>query len=291
MPVLTLDMARSAPGAMDFAQLSAGFTHYQRVGPAHGNPVVLVHGLTTPCFAWDSTVGALVDAGHRVLRFDLYGRGLSERPHIQGGLADYVRQLKEISADWPCFDLVAWSWGCGVAAAFAVEFPEKVKRIVLLAPGGLGEGYQSTFRLLKIPLLGELFAATLGSVGLLRDVDKCFVQPEKFAWYKRRFREQLAWDGYDRLFLATMRHCPARLAPTYAALAEHSFPVDVLWGTADQKVPWTLQEEFVRLVPRAELHPIEGAGHAAQVEHPAKFNHVLLSLLGQESRLSLPIGP
>ncbi|MFB6346808.1 MAG: alpha/beta fold hydrolase [bacterium] len=61
-------------------ELSHGTTHYEVAGPRNGPPVVLIHGLTSSLFIWDEQFYRLAENGYRVLRYDLYGRGLSDRP-------------------------------------------------------------------------------------------------------------------------------------------------------------------------------------------------------------------
>ena len=79
-----------------FARLSDGMTFYRLSGPDSGVPVVLVHGFSVPSYIWDSTAVALSVAGYRVLQYDTFGRGYSDRPNVTYG-ADLVdRQLGEI---------------------------------------------------------------------------------------------------------------------------------------------------------------------------------------------------
>src|SRR4249919_2422345 len=78
---LTLDDAarRNAPNGK-FVQLSEGVTHYELGGPADGRTVLLINGFSTPYHIWDPTFVGLTKAGFRVVRYDLYGRGFSDRP-------------------------------------------------------------------------------------------------------------------------------------------------------------------------------------------------------------------
>src|SRR3954471_8601554 len=71
---------REAPGK--FVRLSDGVTHYQIDGPENGRVVVLAHGFSVPYYIWDSTAAALAGAGYRVIRYDTYGRGWSDRPDV-----------------------------------------------------------------------------------------------------------------------------------------------------------------------------------------------------------------
>ena len=66
--------------AGSFVRLPHGTVHYQLAGPERGRTVVLVHGFSVPYYIWDPTYDELVKKGFRVLRYDLYGRGYSDRP-------------------------------------------------------------------------------------------------------------------------------------------------------------------------------------------------------------------
>ena len=87
----------AAPGA--FASLPDGYTHYEISGPADSNGgrvVVLAAGFSVPYYIWDPTFSALTSAGFRVLRYDYYGRGYSDRPAIPFSDEMYVRQLDQL---------------------------------------------------------------------------------------------------------------------------------------------------------------------------------------------------
>ncbi len=65
---------------LSFLELSDGVVHYDVSGPEDGAVVVLVHGNAAPLFSWDNNIEALTGAGFRVIRYDLYGFGFSDRP-------------------------------------------------------------------------------------------------------------------------------------------------------------------------------------------------------------------
>jgi pimeloyl-ACP methyl ester carboxylesterase len=95
METLALDdVARASMPDKSFVRLSDGYTHYEWAGPENGQPVVLVCGALTPMFIWDYEFKALADAGFHVLRYDHFGRGLSDRPDYRSDL--YDRQLLEL---------------------------------------------------------------------------------------------------------------------------------------------------------------------------------------------------
>ncbi|MGB8981793.1 MAG: alpha/beta hydrolase, partial [Anaerolineales bacterium] len=82
---------REAGGS--FIQLSDGFTHYELSNPHAEETVVLVHGFSCPYFVYDLTFEFLTQSGFRVLRYDLLGRGFSDRPETVYNIDLFVRQL------------------------------------------------------------------------------------------------------------------------------------------------------------------------------------------------------
>src|SRR6185295_20195570 len=92
----TLDATTRSVLPGRFAQLTDGFTHYELGGPENGPVVVLAAGFSVPYYIWDPTFNALTAGGFRVLRYDYYGRGYSDRPAIPFTDEMYVRQLDEL---------------------------------------------------------------------------------------------------------------------------------------------------------------------------------------------------
>ena len=91
-----LDAAARKNASGDFIELSDGWVHYHFEGLESGPAVVLVHGFSVPAYIWDPTFQALADAGYKVLSFDLYGRGYSDRP-------DKVYDIDLLIPSWKIF--------------------------------------------------------------------------------------------------------------------------------------------------------------------------------------------
>ena len=91
---LTRDEEKNIPG--EFVDLPSGRTHFEVRG--EGSAVVLVHGYATPYYIYDKLFENFIKAGYRVLRYDLLGRGYSERVRADYTPELFARQLDEISA-------------------------------------------------------------------------------------------------------------------------------------------------------------------------------------------------
>ena len=139
MAKIKLDAQSRANLPGEFVELADGVVHYEVGGPVDGQKVVLVHGFTTPYFMWDNNFDELTGAGFRVLQYDLYGRGYSDRPHLVYGLDLYDRQLLNLldalNFNEPV-DLVGLSMGGPITGTFTDRHPRRVRKLTLLAPAG-----------------------------------------------------------------------------------------------------------------------------------------------------------
>lgn len=275
---LNATLAASKAGSTMIVHLPAGFTCVETSGA--GPAVVLVHGMTSPSLIWERVAPILAQAGFRVVRYDLYGRGLSARPNFPLTPEVYHAQLDTIIAD-NCVEppvVVGYSWGAGIVAGWAAPLANRVRRVVLVAPGGIGpEPWINP--VLRLPYLGELLVSLGGRRGLLADVARMFASPESTAAYLPRFVEQLSFEGYDRCFLSTLRHCPPTWESTYAALGASGIPVDGIWGNADIKVPIALAERLAPLIPHAKLRVVNGGAHGMPWEAPEAFSAALIAAI------------
>jgi pimeloyl-ACP methyl ester carboxylesterase len=276
----TLDDRARAGSGMAFVSLPEGVTAYRWEGPVDGATVILVHGYSTPSTLWDDTVPALHRAGYRTLRYDLYGRGWSDRPQGKYDLARFRRQLGDLRTaldlQGPAH-LVGLSMGGLIAADWTVQRPETVDRLVLIAPFNT----PVRVRALEWPLIGELLAHA-AYFPRQREMQKAnFVDPVHFERYAPGFETQLAYRGFRRAIHATLRqlirHDPL---PVYQALGRQPRPVDLIWGEQDQVVPLSQSGRVLRaLGPGARMHRIPGAGHLPQADRPEATHAALIEAL------------
>jgi pimeloyl-ACP methyl ester carboxylesterase len=102
-----------------FIQLPGGVTHYELSNPDQENTVVLVHGFSVPYFIFDPTFQFLTGSGFRVVRYDLFGRGFSDRPEARYNIDLFVNNL---ALDVPCFRGPGWLIGGDYHCTFTARF-------------------------------------------------------------------------------------------------------------------------------------------------------------------------
>jgi pimeloyl-ACP methyl ester carboxylesterase len=275
------EAARAAvPGA--HVRLGEGSVHYEQAGPAAGPPVLLVHGFSVPSYIYDPTFAVLAEAGHRVIRFDLYGRGASDRPRGDYTIARFTRQVDELldalEIDGPV-DLVGLSMGGAVVAAYANQHPQRVRRVVLIDPMATPHD----IGLLRWPLLGEYLFRVAVLPGMAAGQAADFVHPERFPDWSERYRAQMRSFGFGRAILSTLRHVITRdPLPDYRALGAQQRPVLLIWGVEDQTVPLALSARVREALGEHQFLAVPEAGHLPHLERPEVVEPDLLWFLGAQ---------
>ena len=70
----------------------------------------------------------------------------------------------------------------------------------------------------------------------------------------------------------------------YRRVASTAVPVLLVWGTADQTVPFHFSDDVRKSIPAAEFHPIDGAAHLPILEKAQRTDSLILAFLGRQPR-------
>lgn len=239
-----------------------------------GSLVVLLHPIGLDGGCWGGLPGALVAAGHRVLRLDLAGHGQSPavtRPRPMAAYADDVQAAIVLAGDGPAV-VLGLSFGGMVAQMLAIRHPDSVAALVLCGCGG---GFAEELR----PILRERgLAAERGGMAAV-------LEPTIERWFTPAFRDDPA--------VAPVR---ARLLADDAAgwsagwhaiadfearphLAQITQPTLVVGGERDAATPLAASEALARGIPGARFLALPAAPHMMQIETEAAFLPAVLGFL------------
>ncbi len=273
------DAARAgAPGR--FVRLRDGLTHYDLAGPAGGPLVVLLSGASVPFYLWDPTRDALAASGFRVLRYDYFGRGFSDRPDIRYDLEAFDRQLTDLLEALRIRDRVhvaGCSMGGVIAASFADRHAERVRSVTLVDPAF--QAAQNAPWPFRIPGVADLLAIVLARRMAAGELDD-FLHPERHPDWVPRYEVQMRYKGFRRSILATLRgDTLERPASSFTRLVQGPLPILIVWGTADRTAPFAGAAAVRAAYPRAEFHAIEDAAHLPHIEQAALVNSILVTFL------------
>ncbi|HKJ27292.1 MAG TPA: alpha/beta hydrolase [Anaerolineales bacterium] len=272
------------PGA--FIQLPDGVVHYELGGPENGPVVVLVHGFSVPYFIWDPTYKFLTKAGFRVLRYDLYGRGFSDRPHADYNLDLFDRQLVnllDLLDISHCLCVVGLSMGGMIAANFAVQHPDKLDKLALVDPAGFALEVPFMLKLLTMKGVGEVFFSMTSGNRLENMLSDNFYDPDLVEKFVHQYRPAMHYKGFKRAILSTLRSGILEGGEAvYRQLGQRKdLPVLLFWGEDDETVPFEFSKTLLDAVPHAEFHPIANTGHIPHYEKKDEVNPILIEFLQQ----------
>ena len=265
------DRARiDAPG--DFAALSQGITHYQWIGPMRGPVAVLVHGLTTPSFVWQGLADGLARMGYRVLIYDLFGRGYSDRVAGHQTKGFFLRQLDDLLKDQQVdsdITLVGYSMGGAIATGFAAAHPDKIRHLVLLAPAGMGTGAKGLAGfIIRTPVIGNWLMLALFAHQHRKSTEAERDLPGSVENIVDLQQNELRYRGFIPAVLSSLRGILSRpQMDEHKAVDRAGIPVLAIWGERDAVIPLSSLGKLTQWSRHARQDTIPGAGHGLPYTH------------------------
>jgi pimeloyl-ACP methyl ester carboxylesterase len=267
-----------------FVEVNGLTVHYKEKG--QGEPVfILLHGFGASEYSWREVMEPLSGSG-RVIAYDRPAFGLTERPiegnwtgtnpySVQGNVELLDGLMDELSVDKAI--LVGNSAGGEVAAAYALEHPERVQELVLVDPAvGNGKGGrfpQWAISLMSLPQIRNLAPVLVrtisGEMGndtiRLAWHDPARIDPQVYEEYRRPLKAN-NWD--KALYEFTIAGNPVSYS---GHLANLTMPVLIITGDDDRIVPTAQSIQLSREIPEAELGVLKDCGHVPQEECPDQF--------------------
>jgi 4,5:9,10-diseco-3-hydroxy-5,9,17-trioxoandrosta-1(10),2-diene-4-oate hydrolase len=254
-----------------------------------GTTVILVHGLGGFIENWVHNVNALSQS-HRVYAMDLVGFGRSDKTPLTHDMYDLVRFIGDFLETQKIdkASLVGNSLGGGLVLLFALQYPQKVEKLVLVDNAGMGKDVILDFKLCSLPLLGELLIrpSRRTTAGLWK----------KIVYNSSLVTEKLIKDSYalaalpgaSKALLAALRsgiNLSGQRSKLTNALIEKlgsiAAPTLIIWGKQDRIIPVAHAQVAVNKILGARLQIFDRCGHMAQLEHPEKFNKLVLDFLAE----------
>jgi pimeloyl-ACP methyl ester carboxylesterase len=267
------------------AYLDVDNTRVRYVEAGGGPVIVMIHGNAGSVDDWDFNSMAQLCHDHRLIAIDRPGHGKSDRPdgkaatlHFQAKLVHDA--LAQLGVSRPV--LVGHSWGGSLALAYAVDYPNELSAIVLLAPAAYPDkgGDQFMRAIVKTPLIGDV-ALTVGRVLfgksiLKKELNKAFYPdsvPEDYLQYAasswlhhKQVRATLEDEwGLNKDLETTSKH-----------YSEIRIPVVIVTGDQDKVV--SAKDNAYRLktsIAQSQLIELKNTGHQVPQTHPESIYNAI----------------
>jgi 2-hydroxymuconate-semialdehyde hydrolase len=271
--VISLEIANSIrTGSFD--------TNYHDVG--EGRPVVLIHGSGPGVTGWANWRLVLPELARRfrVLAPDMAGFGFTQR--VAGYVyakENWVQQLKDFldALGIEKANLVGNSFGGAITLAFAIRYPERVDKIVLMGAAGIG-----------FPITGALDAVwgyepSIEAMRKLLDIfafDRSLVTDDLA---KLRYEASIQpglQETFAGMFPAPRQRWLDALASEESAIRALPHQALVFHGREDLVVPLDVGIQIHRLLQHSQLHVFGRCGHWTQIERTADFCRLAGDFMG-----------
>ena len=258
---------------MPTVSVNSSQLYYQESG--NGYPLILLHGLGSSGDDWWFQTSAFSSC-FRVILPNL--RGHKQSSPLRGPLsvytlaADIARLMEALAV--PQAHILGLSLGGAVAQMLAIEFPEKVNKLILvntfarLWPTSLRETYTLARRVVVSRFLPPLTTAKV----VARDL---FPRPDQAALRDEVLRRIGVNDVTSyRLLVDTIRRFDSR-----SRLDRIQASTLLITGDRDAVVPRGCQQQLVRSIRQIQWHIVRDSGHATPVDQPEEFNKTVMNFL------------
>jgi pimeloyl-ACP methyl ester carboxylesterase len=275
------------PAQLRQVEIDGRRANYVDMGDGGQPPALLIHGLGGQWQNWIENIPR-VARERRVVAPDLPGFGSSEMPRERISIPAYARWIETLceTLGLERVAVVGNSMGGFIASELAIQFPERVERLVLVSAAGI-----TTSNLYRRPALtlariaaamATRTAAQHRAVARRRGTRHAALA--LVARHPGRLRPDAAWEGLMKGvgkpgFADAMRACLDYDFREH--LPRIACPTLIVWGEDDALLPVADAHEFERLVPQTRKLVMRDTGHVSMLERPVAFNDALLEFLAE----------
>jgi pimeloyl-ACP methyl ester carboxylesterase len=263
-------------------------TKVRYVEAGAGPAVVMIHGNAGSVDDWDFNSMTQLCHNYRLIAIDRPGHGKSDRPDGKAATLHYQTKvvhdtLAQLGVSHPV--LVGHSWGGSLALAYAVDYPNELSAIVLLAPAAYPDGGGDQFMraLLKTPVIGDASLTVgrliLGKHILKKELNKAFYPDSVPEDYLRYASSSWLHHKQVRATLEDEWSLNEDLEKTAKHYPEIRIPVVIVTGDQDKVV--SAKDNAYRLktsIAQSQVVELKNTGHQIPQTHPESiYNAVSLT--------------
>jgi pimeloyl-ACP methyl ester carboxylesterase len=264
----------------DYVQAAGIVLRVRDTGPRDAPVVILLHGFGSSLETWEPWAAALSER-YRVIRYDLPGFGLTG-PDPSGDYSD-ARAMVVLAALMDRLgvaraSLIGNSLGGRIAWNFAVAYPARVDRLVLISPDGFASPGFEYGKQARLPWMLKLLPYTMPRAMLRMNLAVAYADKAKLTDATlTRYDDLMRAPGDRAAMLARMSQ--VMLVPPAPLLRRIAAPTLILWGDRDAMIPFSNAADYVREIPGATLVALPGLGHVPFEEAPAESLPPVLAFL------------
>ena len=251
-----------------------------------GSPVLLIHGFGEFLEVWGYNIAPLGEH-FSIYALDLPGHGLSEEPRADYTL-DYAARfvlnfMKTLQIDRS--SLVGHSLGGLVSLKIAMDFPDRVDKLILVDSAGLSREAPLIYRLATLPVLGKAILKPTLKTLIKHGMKKGFYNPElispdwvdlTYKYWKMPKLKRTLWNVIHSNASINGLH-PEVIVTDKLHMVKS--PTLIVHGVQDQVIPVEYARLACKLIADVKCEVIDECGHCPQIEKAARFNDLVAAFL------------
>ena len=245
--------------------------HVRDTGPRDAPAVLLIHGFASSLHTWEPWAQDL-SQHRRVIRLDLPGHGLSS-PDATGDYTDsrsvalLLALLDQLAV--PRASVVGHSMGGRIAWTLAATHPERVDKLVLVAPDGFASPGFAYGEKPDVPATLHLMRFTLPKWLLRMNLAPAYVDAAAMTDERAtRYHDLMLAPGARQAMIARLQQ--SVLVDPVPLLKRISAPTLLIWGQQDALIPFSNAADYTQALARSQLVALDGVGHLPQEEAPER---------------------
>ena len=227
-------------------KLSDGITSYKDIGGKNNKVIVLVHGATFGSLAYEEYVDVFVENNYRVITYDQYGRGYSDRIHDDVSIELMERQLKELIDYCEVGEIILYgvSFGAAVVAKYAANNPEKISFVGYQVPL-INSANIPMLSVANIPLYGDLLIRGFLVPGVLKRIEEYedLLSKKLLDHYIGQFSVKGTEKFFKKFFLG---NATGNRLEDHSIIGNKSIPSYFAYAEDDTEIDSKLVEETIK---------------------------------------------
>ena len=271
----------------EFIEINGMQVHYRDEGT--GFPIVLMHGTAASLHTYDAWTKQL-SKDYRVIRLDLPAFGLTgPNKNADYSIESYTKFLSQflekIKVDK--FYLAGNSLGGNIAWNYAAEYPNKVRKLILIDASGLPTftPQPPIFKMAKTPILNSLFLYITPKFFIRKNIEQVYADKLKVTdALVTRYHKMSLRTGNRKAFIERAK-TDFNLAEKVNLVKLKSVKTTTLliWGAKDTWIPLGNGKRMDNMLPNSKLVILENSGHVPMEENPKESLEFLKSFLNEPS--------
>ena len=257
-------------------------TRIAEAGPAEAPVVVLLHGTGGHWEAYSRNLKALSGQLH-VIALDMVGSGFTDKPDYDYEVPVYAKHVVGLLdvLGVQRASIVGMSLGSWVAARFALDYPDRVDRLILMSPAGLVATASNMARI-RAQRIRAVENPDWDSIKAMFDhliAEEGNRIPDLVALRQAIYRLPQTRESVDHLLILQDPQGRARNLLSEEQWAAIQAPTLIIAAGEDRSEYQSTGQRIARLIPHAQVFEMPGVGHWPSFEDPEPFNDAALKFL------------